>query len=368
MSDLAAHRRGRPLAALGLVLGGWTVLRAVAWEPPFALPDAVFQRLVERASTIGPNDPRAAVADAGVVALETVRTRNSALGLPAALRRPTPAALLPLDREAHQPLAGSSAYIAAGHQLLYLAALGRLPLPAALVGAATARAPLLQAAPPPLRARRWSGDGWLLLREGSGGLTAAAGSPAYGASQAGGVLRYSLAPSSPRVPQAYLRLSRAIGGLDDAEVAAGLSLRPLAAISVRLLGEARVQRSAGPPRVRPAASLVTEFAPVPLPLSAQGEFYAQAGYVGGKNATPFFDAQAVVDRQLVSTGPAELRLGAGAWAAGQEGAARLDLGPRASLRLRLGETASRVALDWRFRVAGNARPASGPALTFSAGF
>jgi hypothetical protein len=38
------------------------------------------------------------------------------------------------------------------------------------------------------------------------------------------------------------------------------------------------------------------------------------------------------------------------------------------LRLKLGETRSRVALDWRFRVAGNARPASGPALTVSAGF
>ena len=63
-----------------------------------------------------------------------------------------------------------------------------------------------------------------------------------------------------------------------------------------------------------------------------------------------------------------MRLGAGAWAGGQEGATRLDLGPRASLRLRLGETASRLALDWRFRVAGEARPASGPALTLSAGF
>ena len=58
----------------------------------------------------------------------------------------------------------------------------------------------------------------------------------------------------------------------------------------------------------------------------------------------------------------------GVWSGGQTGAARLDLGPRASLRVATGPATSRLALDWRFRVAGNARPASGPTLTISAGF
>ncbi|MBS1239358.1 MAG: hypothetical protein H6R45_64, partial [Proteobacteria bacterium] len=58
----------------------------------------------------------------------------------------------------------------------------------------------------------------------------------------------------------------------------------------------------------------------------------------------------------------------GAWGGAQKGAARLDIGPSASLQLKLGEANSRVSMDWRFRVAGEARPASGPALTISAGF
>ena len=103
------------------------------------------------------------------------------------------------------------------------------------------------------------------------------------------------------------------------------------------------------------------------PLGIVAEAYAQAGYIGGKQGTAFFDAQAVADRRVLSAGFGEVRLGAGAWAGGQEGAARLDFGPRASLRLPLAGMQSRVAFDWRFRVAGQARPASGPALTFSAG-
>jgi hypothetical protein len=98
------------------------------------------------------------------------------------------------------------------------------------------------------------------------------------------------------------------------------------------------------------------------------EAYGQGGYVGGGGATPFFDGQVIVQRRAFDAGPVELHLGGGAWAGGQRGATRLDVGPRASLRLGLAGSNSRVALDWRFRVGGGAGPASGPALTISAGF
>lgn len=53
----------------------------------------------------------------------------------------------------------------------------------------------------------------------------------------------------------------------------------------------------------------------------------------------------------------------------QKGAARLDVGPAASAAVGLGESGgARLAVDWRFRVAGSAAPKSGPALTLSAGF
>ena len=64
-----------------------------------------------------------------------------------------------------------------------------------------------------------------------------------------------------------------------------------------------------------------------------------------------------------------LRAGGGAWAAKQRGASRVDVGPVASLTVRVTGTASaRVEADWRWRVAGRSRPDSGPALTISTGF
>lgn len=229
--------------------------------------------------------------------------------------------------------------------------------------------------PPLVRiaASRWSGDSWVLVRRGPGGITAAPSFASYGGSQAGAVLRYALDPTRKAAPQAYVRLSRALANVREAEAAFGLSLRPLSALPARLLGEARFQRSGGRIRLRPAASLVSEIAPQPLPLGAEAEAYVQAGYVadgvdGGDGGTPFFDTQVTADQAILSPGPAQLRLGVGAWAGGQEGAARLDVGPRASARMRFGTAAARLALDWRVRVAGNAFPDSGPALTFSAGF
>ena len=392
----ALRRRGQPLAVLGFVLASWIGVRAAVWEPPFALP-----RLVEASPRAWPapnvppqmalRDPDgesgAVVAGADPPAASS-QTRD--VLQPQPLRAP-PDSALPLAsgiREALQPPqppapgAGQVPFdpprLAAAHQLLYLAALGQLPLPPSL--ALLAASPQPAQNPPPMltalsspAAPRWSGDAWLLVRRGSGGLAAASGFTAYGASQAGGVIRFALAPASPHAPQAYLRVSRALGGFDESELAAGLSARPFANLPLRLLGEARVQRGAGVTRVRPAASLVSEFPPLRLPLGIAGEAYAQVGYaaapIGGRHgATAFFDVQAIADRKLASVGPAELRLGGGVWSGGQKGATRLDLGPRASLRLATGPATSRLALDWRFRIAGNATPASGPTLTLSAGF
>ncbi len=67
-------------------------------------------------------------------------------------------------------------------------------------------------------------------------------------------------------------------------------------------------------------------------------------------------------------GDFDLRAGAGAWGGAQEDAARLDIGPSASVSFQLGEGRGRLAADYRIRVAGDAEPSSGPALTLSAGF
>ncbi len=217
---------------------------------------------------------------------------------------------------------------------------------------------------------RWSGDGWMLLRRGSGGEAASGLRPAsYGASQAGGILRYRLAPGSARRPFAYLRATTTLRGPSEQQAALGLGVRPIARIPVSAAAEVRAVDGSGGLKAQPAAFVVTELAPVALPAHLQAEVYAQAGYVGGAFATAFADGQLRIDRSLAKVGGASARIGAGAWGGAQKGAARLDIGPSATIWLPLSRSSgARLALDWRLRVAGDAEPRSGPALTLSSGF
>lgn len=125
--------------------------------------------------------------------------------------------------------------IAAGHQLLWLAALSQLPLPPEVAGLRLVPLPAQAPSPywPTASDRRWSTDGCVLWRRGgtgtgtgtaSGGLVPAS----YGASQAGAVIRYRLAPSSAHRPAVYLRASSALRFPRDEEVAVGFAARPLA--------------------------------------------------------------------------------------------------------------------------------------------
>lgn len=220
------------------------------------------------------------------------------------------------------------------------------------------------------RPSRWSMDAWTLYR-GYGDKTPAKGTlPAtYGASQAGGVLRYRLAMNDPRKPSAYLRTTSTLGALTETTLALGLSARPLASVPVIVALEGRGIEQNGKHRFQGALMAVTELPPIALPGDLRAEVYGQAGYVAGRYATPFADGQARVDRHLFTLGRNELRIGAGGWGGIQKGASRLDLGPGATVSVPLNaKVFSRLALDWRFRVAGNAAPGSGPAVTFGAGF
>ncbi|MEY4722294.1 MAG: hypothetical protein RIQ46_2019, partial [Pseudomonadota bacterium] len=270
------------------------------------------------------------------------------------------------------------ARVAAGHIMLWMAAFSQMPEPASLVpppGLAPAAEPpppgiaaaaVAVAAPP----RRWSGDGWLLLRRGGlAGTAAGPSSPTYGASQAGAVIRYRLDPHSGHRPALFLRATAALNRSRERDVAAGLVLRPVPALPVAVSAEARISDSRAGIRTRPAAFAHTELAPIDLPGGWRAEAYGQAGLVGGRGGTAFADGQLRVDRPVARFGPAELRAGGGAWAGAQEGVSRVDVAPGVTLGLPMGGAASaRVALDWRFRIAGNARPETGPALTLSAGF
>jgi hypothetical protein len=379
-------RRGGPLVALAVVLGSWVAVRVVMTAGG-GLPQGVgapadqidrMAQFAEPGRALTANDRTAA--NAGDFAGEPVRHRDDLLPPPRFAPPPstgfTPFAgpapdRADVSRQRPEPLPVN---VAAGHHLMWAAALSRMPLPAGFASLAAAPravpSPFFPSGAAPAGTRRWSADGWLLLRREGGGSLAAGATPAtYGASQAGAVLRYRLAPASGHRPEAYVRLTSALNAPADRQVAVGLSARPIARLPLRAMAELRLSDQVGGARLRPAALVVTELQPIDLPHETRAEFYGQAGYVGGRNATAFADGQARIDRQIAEIGRAELRAGAGAWAGAQKGAARIDAGPSAVLGVPLGSGGSaRLGLDWRLRVAGDAQPGSGLALTLSAGF
>ena len=395
------RRRGQPLIALVLVMVSWVGARAALWD------SAQIDLARARAAPVLPR-PGPARSAPLQLQLPTVDapTRPNRI-VPTALDRPVliaPAApFAPLSTEApplptgtqdrpndasamtEQSATPLSPRVAAGHQELWLAGMNLLPAePAVAMAPPILLRPLVPAVAAAGRAARagqgfqsqWSVDGWLLLRPGGNAVNApGAGLPGtvvpagfYGGSQGGLILRYFLTPGSRLNPALYLRGSSGVERPRGEELAVGVSLRPVPGLPLRLMAEGRVTRTIDGTIVRPAAAMVSEFPAARLPLGTRAEAYVQAGYVGGRGATAFVDGQARFERPLVHTSIFALRAGGGVWGGAQRGANRLDIGPTATLSLRLGPVGTRVSADYRWRVAGNAAPGSGPVLTLSAGF
>ncbi|OZA90829.1 MAG: hypothetical protein B7X57_10895 [Erythrobacter sp. 34-65-8] len=134
------------------------------------------------------------------------------------------------------------------------------------------------------------------------------------------------------------------------------------------MAELRVSQFDQRTELRPALLAVTAVPPQELPFGLRGETYLQAGYIGGDFSTGFIDGQARLDRSLARFDLGEFRAGAGIWGGAQDGAERLDVGPTASLELSIADKPARISIDYRHRVAGDARPPSGMAVTVSTGF
>ncbi len=227
-------------------------------------------------------------------------------------------------------------------------------------------------------ADRLSLQAWGFLRPGSSGaLTAGRGQ--YGASQVGAIARYALTPSSERRGEIYLRFasalkSRGSGGLEETELALGVSARPVASVPIVVAAEQRVGIG-GDGRTRSAAYAVTQLPPARLPANISASAYAQVGIVGIKQTQAFYDVQMLAERPAFQRGNLQVTVGAGLWSGGQTGATaqeqdifRVDIGPRISTSLPVGAGRARLSLDYRARIAGNATPGSGAVLTLSGDF
>ena len=122
---------------------------------------------------------------------------------------------------------------------------------------------------------------------------------------------------------------------------------------VTLYAEAR---QLGGGRVAPVVGMVGGVSQVRLPADFRLDGYGQAGAVIRDRLGGFVDGQLRAAHPLGARGRIQRRV------------ERLDIGPSLGAALAVAKRTLRLTLDWRERIAGNARPASGPALTLGTDF
>lgn len=218
-------------------------------------------------------------------------------------------------------------------------------------------------APPPPASKldRLQLSSWALLRSGLGNGSLAQGGT-LGGSQVGARLTYRFTPQIA----ASLRFSSSAGGVRGAEAAAGVRWQPLSGVPVALNLERRQRLGRYGGRSDFAAFAEGGLYQQPVALGFGLDAYAQAGLVGIKSSDWFADGAIAMTRPIWRG----LSGGAGLWAGGQseggEGSLyRVDGGPRLSYAVRRN---LRLHLDYRQRLAGDALPRSGPALTIAGDF
>jgi len=214
----------------------------------------------------------------------------------------------------------------------------------------------------PLKAKldRLQLSSWALLRNqqtGTAGSRSLANGGQLGASQAGARLVYYF----NRQLALSARMSSEVGRRGG-EVAAGVRIQPLVHVPVWLTAERR-QRIGRFGGGRNDFALFAEAGVYqqPLPWRLRLDSYLQGGVVGVKSRDLFIDGALAVTRPVYRN----FSFGFGMWGGAQPGLSRLDLGPRVTMQVRRN---LKVHADWRQKLAGNARPGSGPALTLAGDF
>lgn len=236
---------------------------------------------------------------------------------------------------------------------------GEPALPASRSANLIWRPPTTEASPGhKLKANVYAYSFWRFQAPGHG--LAAGGQ--YGGSQSGLIATIGFAPGAPAL---LLRTAVAHNNLRDREFAIGARWQPKTEWPVSVTAERRF-RNIGADSF--ALYVAGGRGDIRLPAGFRLETYAQAGVVSGNGGSYFFDAQARADRQVLPQTPVPLHVGGGVWTGGQRGTMRLDIGPSLRTEVPIGDIRIRVTADWRFRVAGNAAPGNGPALTVSTGF
>jgi hypothetical protein len=358
---------GAPVALFGLVMASWIGARVALWDSPAAAPappsgEAAANRMVQSSMTPRQVDTGRAL---GLMTLKLT------VGAPRTVVRPPQGSRVTSPRSLPAPLPEGTVRRASRAD----------PEPPPAAGFSPVRPP--EPMPTPTRLPqsaqgaprdRWSLDAWGFWRQGSNGAPISQGRvPIYGASQAGAIAQYRLAPASRRDPRVYLRGYHALVARGEREVSLGASARPVGNLPVRAFAEIRYTDAPFNAEWRPSVFAVTELPPQMLPGRLQLEAYGQAGWVGGRLATPFADGQITVTHELAMLAaspeaPLRLSVGAGAWGGAQQDASRIDAGPTIRIEGRIGQVPARLNIDWRGQIGGAAAPGSGVAATLSTSF
>lgn len=326
---MMAPGRGRPVRFLAIVTLGWVGMRVV-----LLLPDTV--EVVTRGA--------AGLAVPKVVAAPMVNGRHLSTIYPQAFRQDYPPK--PVSRSAAVPMESMEIALIAP-----VAAAAAQPIGAAVDAPVLPRPDL----PPGRLARSGvSGSAWVAVRGGS----ATGGPVQLGGGQAGVRLRLPVSASN-RVALVG-RIAAPLAG-PGSEAAVGVEWRPgggaVAVVAERRIALDRGSNGTGLGVIAGLDRAIGERIVV--------EGYGQAGVVLRAGTQPYADGAA---RALYRIGSGRLRLGVGGWGVAQREGARVDIGPSAVAVLPLGKQAVRASLDWRQRVAGQAAPGSGLALTLGSDF
>ena len=328
-------RRGRPLRFLARVSVGWVGMRvAILWSETGSLPEAIRRFAAPTVASLPPREP------APAARLKVAAPKLASV--PAARRAAAP------PRYVGDPVRMRMALL----NLLQFGEAEYTDSPAALAPALFPAAAQQRSGPV---ADRWSASAWVTARPGSGLAVAPGGQ--LGGSQAGVRLVYLLDPR--RRIALFGRLVAPLSG-PGREATLGVEWQPTR-VPVRLVAEQRFAIDGGKsgPGLGMVAGLDRDFEGFRL------ESYGQAGAVRRDRVEPYADGAARATHRI---GHGRFAIGAGMWGAAQRDAARFDMGPSATLAVPVAGHDFRLALDWRQRVAGNARPGSGLALTLGSDF
>jgi hypothetical protein len=330
---------GRPLRFLALTMGGWTVVRvALLWPTIDSVPALI--------RAIAP--PVAAATRPDLIARAVTPRTSSRMG---GIAPPPPLAATPAPALRQPDPTRIALALAAMIRFGEAVPIDPPPRPV--------QPPPLRPAPLATPPHRLAGSIWGIVRGGTSG-TLPGGQ--LGGSQVGARVTYVLG-TSRRVALAA-RVSAPLHGR-GAEAGVGLDWQPTA-LPLHVIAEQRIAIDGG--RGGPTLMVVGGLDPQPLPAGFNLEAYGQAGAIVRGSVDGFADGAARVTRPVARVGGLRLDLGVGAWGGAQRGAARLDFGPSLAVSVPLDRRIVRITLDWRQRVAGHARPGSGPALSIGGDF